>query len=184
MARDQKKALAAGRTIVYVDEAGFYRLPSVVRTDAPRGQTPILRAPTSYQHVSVSSGITEQGQLVSQMQAQAYRGTTIFGFLRHLLNQISGNVLVLWDGAPIHRSAVVREFLGTVEDGRLRREQLPAYAPDLNPDEGIWHYLKNVELRNVVGDSLPEVRYEVRLALARLRHKRAVMQACITHTRL
>ena len=118
------------------------------------------------------------------MQERAYRGKTIVGFLRHLLNQISGKVLVLWDGAPIHRSAVVREFLGTVKDGRLHLERLPPYAPDLNPDEGIWHYLKNVELRNVMCDSLAELRYEVRLAIARLRHKRSVIQACISHTRL
>lgn len=169
---------------MYVDEAGFYLLPSVVRTYAPRGQTPILVAPKSYQHLSVISGITQQGQLVSQMQERAYRGETIVGFLRHLLKQISGKVLVLWDGAPIHRSAVVREFLGKVEDGRLHLERLPAYAPDLNPDEGVWHYLKKVERRNVVCDSLTELRYEVQLAIARLRHKRSVIQACITHTRL
>jgi transposase len=184
VARDQKKALAEERTMVYVDEAGFYLLPSVVRTYAPRGQTPVLVVPKSYQHLSIISGITEHGQLVTQMQEQAYRGPTIVGFLRHLLNQISGKILVLWDGARIHRCAAVREYLATLSDGRLQLERLPAYAPELNPDEGIWQYLKNVELRNVVCDTIAELRYEVRLAIARLRHKRTVIRACITHTRL
>ena len=184
VARDQKKALAEQRTIVYVDEAGFYLLPGVVRTYAPRGQTPILVPPKSYQHLSVISGITQSGQLITHMQERAYRGPTIVGFLRHVLNQISGKLLVLWDGARIHRCAAVRDFLATLSDGRLHLDRLPAYVPELNPDEGIWHYLKNVELRNVVCDTMAELRYEVRLAIARLRHKRTVIQACITHSRL
>jgi transposase len=184
VATDQKKAIEEGRTIVYVDEAGFYLLPSVVRTYAPRGQTPMLVAPKTYQHLSVSSGITATGQLVTHMQTKAYRGATIVGFLRHLLNQISGKILVLWDGARMHRSKAVQQFLSTRSDPRLHLERLPAYAPDLNPDEGVWHYLKNVELRNVVCETLQELRYEVRLAIARLRHKRSVIQACIAHARL
>lgn len=167
-----------------MDEAGFYLLPSVVRTYAARGQTPILIAPKSYQHLSVISGITQSGQLVTQLQEQAYRGPSIVGFLRHLLNQIRGKILVLWDGARIHRCAAVRDFLQTLSEQRLHLERLPAYAPELNPDQGIWHYLKNVELRNVVCDSITELRYELRLAIARLRHKRSVIQACIAHTRL
>lgn len=171
-------------TIVYVDESAFYLLPSVVRTYAPRGKTPILVAPKSYEHLSVISGITVEGQLVTQMQQQAYRGKTIVGFLRHLLSEVKGKLLVLWDGARIHRCTAVKEFLQTVGDQRLQLERLPAYAPELNPDEGIWHYLKNVELRNVVCDTLEELRYEVRRAIARLRHKRSVIQACISHARL
>lgn len=156
----------------------------MVRTYAPRGQTPVLIAPKSYQHLSVISGITESGQLLTQMQERAYRGTTIIGFLRHLLTSISGKILVVWDGAPIHRSVAVREFLASVENGRLHLERLPAYAPELNPDEGIWQYLKNVELRNVVCETMDELRYELRLAIGRLRHKRSVIQACVTHARL
>lgn len=169
---------------MYVDEAGFYLLPSVVRTYAPRGQTPTLVAPKSYQHLSVISGITASGQLVTQMQETAYRGPAIVRFLRHLLRQIPGKLLVLWDGARIHRCKAVQAFLSTCTDNRLRLERLPAYAPELNPDEGIWHSLKNVELRNVVCQTLRELRYELRLAIARLRHKRSVIQACIAHARL
>ncbi len=45
LARDQKKAVAEGRTLVFADQTGFYLLPSKVRTYAPVGQTPIIRAP-------------------------------------------------------------------------------------------------------------------------------------------
>jgi transposase len=53
------------------------------------------------------------------------------------------------------------------------------YAPDLNPDEGIWKHLKCVELRNLCCESLSELKIELRKAKERLRHKRDVILGCI-----
>jgi transposase len=61
----------------------------------------------------------------------------------------------------------------------LDRSATAGYAPDLNPDEGIWNYLKRVELRNRCCADLPELRHHVRLATARLRHKHQVIPGCI-----
>lgn len=55
--------------------------------------------------------------------------------------------------------------------------RLPGYAPDLNPDEGVWTYLKTVELRNRCCHTLPELRQELRKAIARLRHKTTIIQS-------
>jgi transposase len=162
-----------------VDESGFYLLPAIVRTYAPRGETPVLRAPLSRDHWSVIGGLTDTGRLLLQMQASAFRGPTIVRFLQHLLRHIPGNLLVIWDGAPIHRAQVVQAFLAQGAAARLHLEVLPGYAPELNPVEGVWHYLKNVELRNLCCDDLPELRGELRLALQRLRHKRQALQGCV-----
>lgn len=62
---------------------------------------------------------------------------------------------------------------------RLRLEQLPGYAPELNPDEGIWKHLKYVELKNVCCRSLAELRRELRKAKEQLRHKVEVIRGCI-----
>jgi transposase len=156
-------------------------LPGVVRTYAPRGQTPILRVPLTRDHLSVISGITEAGRLFHMVQTTAYRSLDIVRFLRHLLRQIPGKLLVLWDGAPIHRSRVIRDFLASGAAARLQLERLPAYAPDLNPDEGIWQQLKHVELRNRCCRSLVDLRHELRLAVGRLRHKREVIRAGVRH---
>lgn len=179
MAEDQKKADDEGRTLVWVDESAFYLLPGVVRTWAPRGETPILRAPCTRDHLSAISGITPDGRLLLQVQRQAFRGPTVVRFLRHVLQHVPGKLVVLWDGAPIHRGEAVQDFLAAGGAERLHLEQLPAYAPELNPDEGIWQYLKHVALRNFVCDDLPELRAELRRAVARLRHKRHVIQGCI-----
>ena len=63
----------------------------------------------------------------------------------------------------------------------MQVEPLPGYAPDLNPAEGVWDHLKNVELRNVTCHSLPELRGEVRRAIARLRHKPQLVRSFIQH---
>jgi transposase len=173
------KAQSERRTLVWVDEAGFYLLPGLVRTYAPRGQTPILRVPCTRDHLSVISGLTHDGRLLHQIRERAFRGPAIVRFLQHLLRQLPGPLLVIWDGAPIHRARPVKDFLAQGAARRLQLEQLPSYAPDLNPDEGIWHYLKHVELRNLCCTDLNELRLELGLAVKRLRHKRRVLRGCV-----
>jgi transposase len=179
LAGTQKGAEAEGRTIVWVDQSGFYLLPTVVRTYAPVGQTPILRVPLSRDHLSVVSGITLDGSLYQMVQACAFRSPDVVRFLRHLLRHIKGKLLVIWDGAPIHRGEPVKAFLAEGGAERLHLEQLPGYAPDLNPDEGVWRHLKHVELRNVCCTDLGHLRSELRLAMMRLRHKPRIIQSCI-----
>jgi transposase len=180
LAGPSSKARSERRTVVWVDEAAFYLLAGLVRTYAPRGQTPILRVPCTRDHLSVISGLTHDGRLFLHVRERAFRGPEVVRFLQHLLRHIEGQILVIWDGAPIHRAQPVKDFLAQGAAARLQLEPLPGYAPDLNPDEGIWHYLKHVELRNLCCADLSELRGELRLAVQRLRHKAAVLRGCIT----
>lgn len=164
---------------MFVDQSGFYLLPTVVRTYAPVGQTPILREQLSRDHLSVMSGITLDGKLLMIEQERAFNGEDVVRFLKHALHQIPGKLLVIWDGSPIHRAKAVKEFLKSGAASQLQLEQLPGYAPELNPDEGIWRHLKYVELKNVCCRSLSELRCELRKAKERLRHKKHVIFACI-----
>ena len=103
MGTGEKKAAQEDRTIVFVDEAGFYLLPGVVRTYAPKGQTPILQVPLTRDHLSAISAITPQGKLFMMVQVTAFKGPAIVRFLRHLLRHIPGKLLIIWDGLPAHR---------------------------------------------------------------------------------
>jgi transposase len=181
LARARKKASDEGRTVVWVDQSGFYLLPLAVRTWAPKGQTPLLRVPLTHDHLSAISGITADGRLFMQTQDHAYRSLDVVRFLRVLLRKIGGNLLVIWDGAPIPRAQPVKDFLRNGAAKRLHLEQLPGYAPDLNPDEGIWNYLKRVALANLCCSDLATLALALRRAKERLRHKRAVIQACFRH---
>jgi transposase len=179
VAFSQKGALKEGRTIVFCDQSGFYLLPMVVRTYAPVGKTPILKENLTRDHLSAMSAITLDGKLYMKEQDRAFKGDDVVRFLKHLMRQIPGKLLLIWDGSPIHRGAAVKDFLSSGASRRLKLEQLPGYAPDVNPDEGIWKHLKCVELKNLCCESLAELRVELRKAKERLRPKREVILGCI-----
>jgi transposase len=154
-------------------------LPAAVRTYAPRGQTPILRVPLSRDHLSAISAISPDGELFLMARERALNSTDVANFLRHLLEIVPDPLLVIWDGGPIHRGQPVKALLAQVGRARLQVEPLPAYAPDLNPDEGIWNYLKRVELRNVCCQNLRHLRDALREATIRLCCKPRIIQGCV-----
>jgi transposase len=160
-----------------IDESGFYLLPGVVKTYAPRGQTPILHPFLTRDHLSVMSGITLQGHLYTLTRTHALTSAESVTFLFHLGRCIGGKLLVIWDGSPIHRSALVKEFLAAGGAGFVYLEQFPAYAPDLNPDEQVWQHLKQVEMKNLCCDDLHHLSVELNLAINRLRKKPHLIQS-------
>lgn len=176
MAGHQKGAEAQGYTILFVDESGFYPLPSVVRTYAPVGHTPILQEWYTRDHRSAISAISPEAKLYFACQDHPLNSEDVVAFLEHLLREVPGRLVIIWDGAPIHRSRVVTAFLANGAAARLRLERLPAYAPELNPGEGLWAHLKGVELRNVCCFDLPHLRRELRDAVKRVRRKPRVIE--------
>jgi transposase len=165
------------RVLVFVDEAGFYLLPGVVKTYAPEGQTPVLREVVTRDHLSVMGGMTPAGKVYTLARQESLNGLHSVAFLAHLLRVAGRRLLVIWDGSPIHRRAAVQEFAAGTR-GRVWLEALPGYAPDLNPwDEGGWHHLKNVQLRNRACRDLEELHAEFHLAVGRLRQRPALIQS-------
>jgi transposase len=176
VSRAGKKGARVGATLVFVDEAGFYLLPAVVRTYAPCGETPILWETLTHDHLAVIGGVTPQGELFVQIHEESLTGVEVVAFLRYLERQRAGPLSIIWDGAPIHRGAAVHEFLSSGHAARVHLEVLPGYAPELNPAEGIWHTLKDKELANVACDDLLQLRQEMQRALARLQHRPKVIR--------
>lgn len=173
-----KKCQSEGRTLLFIDESGLYLLPGVVRTWAPQGETPILHHRLTNDHLSLISAISPAGALYFQGQDQAYTSDAVIAFWEHLHTQVPGKLLVIWDGAPIHRSKAIKAYLAAGAAAWLHLERLPGYAPDLNPDEGIWHYLKHVELKNQCFATLADLDTAARAALQRIRNKPDIVQAC------
>jgi transposase len=151
-------------------------LPSVVRTYAPVGQTPILREWCTRDHLSAISAISPEGKLYFHSQDRALDSSDVVAFLEHLRREVPGRLVILWDGAPIHRSHTIREFLANGAAQRLHLERLPAYAPELNPGEGLWHQLTGVERRNLCCFNIPHLTHELRNAVKRVRRKAHLIQ--------
>lgn len=167
-----KRARRERRTLVFVDESGFYLLPGVVKTYSPEGQTPIVREWQTRDHLSVMGGVTPAGKLYTLVRQESLSSVHPVIFLHHLLRQAGRRLLVIWDGSPIHRWKEVREFLSGGGTQPVHVEAMPGYAPDLSPlDQGVWHHLKHVEMRNLTCLDLEQLHLELHLAVGRLRQK-------------
>lgn len=112
-----------------------------------------------------------------QVRPTSYDAEAVVGFLHVLLRKISGKIVLIWDGSPIHRAHEIKDFPKRGAAKRLHLEQLPGYAPDLNPDEGIWNYLKRVELGNVCCADLDQLHRVLIRARERLRHKKEIIKS-------
>jgi transposase len=142
-----------------------------VRTYAPSARPPIVREWWTRDHLSAISAISAEGKLYFHSQDHPINSDDVVGFLEHLLREVPGRMVLICDGAPIHRSQVIRDFLANGAAQGLHLERLPAYAPELNPGEELWQQLKGVELRNVCGLNIPHLRHELRDAVKRVRRR-------------
>jgi transposase len=123
------------------------------------------------------SGITLSGNLFTLTRTEALTGLDSICFLKHLVRQVGERLLVIWDSSPIHRSAEVKAYLAEGAAKRIHLERLPPYAPDLNPDEGVWQHLKHVEMRNLCCPHLGHLHAALDLAILRVRRKPRLVQS-------
>ena len=166
MAPDRKKVAADSAHLVLIDESGLLLNPLVRRTWALRGKTPVIGGDGGHRKkvsvigaVSVSPAARRLGLYFSTLPDGYFDAGAVVGFLRDLLRHLRGKVVVVWDGGGNHKGPVIREFLR--RNKRLTLERLPAYAPDLNPVEAVWSWLKYGQLANYVPDGIPELDDEV-----------------------
>jgi transposase len=148
------------------------------------GQTPILREWWTRDHLSAIAAISPEGKLYFHSQDRAIDSADVIAFLEHLLREVPGRIIIIWDGAPIHRSHVIQEFLAHGAAQRIHVERLPAYAPELNPGEGLWGHLKGVELRNVCCFTIRHLRNELLAAVKRVRCKPRIIKGCFQGAKL
>lgn len=161
-------------------------MPTVRRTWAPRGQTPVLRHWQRRDKISVISGISVSPVrhclgLYYQWHHHNIRQAEVCAFLRHLLRHLRGPVVVLLDRARLHRAQSVRALCRRVP--RLHLESFPAYAPELNPDEGVWTLTK-AQLANACPDDRDALALDVIEALESCRRSPAKLRGCVWHSGL
>jgi transposase len=130
----------------------------------------LLLHPFNWDNLGAIAGLTWQN-----FYFRLYEGTIkspqVIEFLEHLRRHLPGKLLLIWDGAAIHRSKLVRDYLAT-QQGELWVERLPAYAPELNPVEYLWAYWKQHELPNLCARDLWQLSGWAAHALRRMRRKK------------
>ena len=172
----KKKARQQGRTIVFLDESGLSTRPTRARTWALRGQTPVLHETFNWKSLSII-GALALWRFYFQIHAGSIKSPQVIEFLQHLQRHVPGKILLLWDGAPIHRSLLVKNYIASTH-GRIVVERLPAYAPELNPVEYMWGHLKTHEIANLIVTQAWELSLEATAALRRMRRRRRIVAAC------
>jgi hypothetical protein len=164
LAQDQKNARRRKAAIVFFDESGISLTPIVRSTWAPKGHTPVICHHFNWKRVSMAAGLCYGShgggcQLALHFQPGSYNTETLIGVLGELHRFLGGEkATLLWDGLPAHRSRAMQAFVAS-QRRWLVVERLPAYAPELNPVEGLWANLKGKggELANFAGDTLDQV---------------------------
>jgi len=131
-----------GAVMFFGDEAGVRSDYHAGTTWGVKGQTPVVTRSVERARVNMLSAISSKGELRFMLEAGRVTGEVFVEFLRRLLHGATGPVFLIVDGAPIHRSKLVNAFLAST-NGQLRLFFLPPYAPELNPDEQVWNYVKN-----------------------------------------
>ena len=118
-----------------------------------------------------------------QIHPGSIKSEQVVGFLKALQRHLSVPLLILWDGATIHRSKVIKDFIAGTH-GRLRVEPLPAYAPEINPVEYLWAHLKQHEIGNLIVSYAWELNMQATAALRRMRRRPRIILACFAQAEL
>ena len=97
--------------------------------------------------------------------------------LKALKDHLKQPLLIIWDGTRRHRSRIVRDYLDTL-DWHIQLAFLPPYAPDLNPMEYLWAWLKRHALANGCPDNLAQLKMAARNNLKSAQQRPAIIAAC------
>ena len=151
-----RQAKREGAQIYWGDEMGL-RSDHVAGTSfAPVGQTPVVRATGQRFGCNMISAITNRGAMAFMVFSGKFSNPLFIEFLQRLIKHSPTKVVLIVDGHPVHRSAVVRDFV-TRHSDRLRLVILPGYCPKLNPDELLNQDVKT----NALGKSRPTNKAEL-----------------------
>lgn len=175
-------------TLMFIDESGLLLAPVVRRSWAPRGQTPILyQRGRAREKVSIIAALTlsprrQRPGLYFSLRANENVTTAwLVPFLRALTRHLRGPFLLVWDRLPGHRAQVVMEYLH-------RRHRavalLPPYAPELNPVEIFWAYLKRNPLANFAAVDAAHLARVATRHVQRLQHRPELLRSFFDATPL
>jgi len=189
LAGSKKNARRRKAWIFFQDESGVSQRPSIRRTWAPKGETPILIHAFNWSKLSICAALGyrwdgRRSRLFFQTREGSYNTESLIAFLEDLKRHLRGQKAVLvWDGLPAHKSCAMKEYLQS-QRRWLTVESLPGYAPDLNPVETLWGNIKGKELANRCAKDLAELDSAVQNGLSRVRQSHSLPFAFLKHAGL
>jgi len=161
--------------------------PTVRRTWAPRGRTPILKSYDRRDRLSAISALTVSPErrrlgLYFDILDHNVKADDFEAFVDHLLRRVRRPIILVLDRYSVHRAAAKR--LQARHGRRIEIEWLPAYAPELNPDEQVWNHTKYADLANFVPDDVLHLGQSVADSLRDQRSQQALLRSYFKHAKL
>lgn len=160
-------AKAEGATVYFADEAGIRSDYHAGTTWAPVGRTPIVKATGARHSLNMISAVTAQGLLRFSTYTGSFTAKLFIDFCRKLLADTPQPVYLIVDGHPTHKAKIVKQFVADT-DGRLKLFVLPAYSPQLNPDEWVWKNVKHDRVGRTSARTAEDFKTNIIGALRRL----------------
>ncbi len=153
-------------TILFEDEAGVHEDGPLDRTWGEKGKRPVVKVTGLRRKTNVLSVISPRGRLWFRCYNARLNAERFIDFLKALLHDFTKPIDLILDRHPAHGAASVRRFVHE-HRRRLRLHFLPSYAPDLNPDEHVWTYLKGLFRRDPIeqGEDLSKAVYNTMHAI-------------------
>ena len=155
--RIHRLAKARKALLYWGDEMGLRADDQVGRSYSPIGKTPVIPGTGQRFGCNMISAITNRGHLCFMVFKRKFRQGVFLQFLKRLLKQAGRRpVFLIVDGHPVHRASGVAKWI-KAQKGKIALFFLPAYRPDLNPDE----FLNNDTKANAVGRRRPRYRHQL-----------------------
>jgi transposase len=165
-----------GATVYFADEAGLRSDYHAGTTWAPAGQTPIVKATGARHSLNMVSAVSAQGRLRFSTYTGSFTAARFIEFCKKLLHDTDGPVYLIVDGHPTHKAKAVRKFVAST-GGALKLYILPAYSPQLNPDEWVWKNVKHDRVGRTSVTNADEFKTKVIGALRRLQNMPHLVRA-------
>ncbi len=137
----KKSAKKQGAEIFWLDEASIRSDDPLMRTWGLKGQTPTVKTSGQRQGINAISALSNSGGFWYRVYTERFNAEVCIECLKDLISNRKKPIYVITDGHPVHKSKKVKEYVASLK-GRLSIFILPPYAPDLNPDELVWNYIR------------------------------------------
>jgi transposase len=175
--------------IAFADEAGFMLMPTLRRTYSPCGKPPIIKTADPHGRISTLctltlSPVNRRANIFFEMlpDNMNYTGQRIANFLLKLREKLASHCILIWDCIPIHTGKPVMTFAEQTDEITIRA--FPRYAPELNPADKVWAYLKYGRLANYAPGDLGELRTTLTNELVAVKKNTRLLRSFVTATGL
>lgn len=178
-----KRAKEEDAEIYWGDETGIDNQTHYQRGYAPKGKTPTVRVEVKRERVNMMSAITNKGKIRFMMYEDNMNQDKLIGFLRRMADDVPCKVFLILDNLRVHHGKKVREWLEKHKE-RIEVFYLPAYSPELNPDEYFNHSLKKSVHSGMEPRTKKQIHHKAQSYVRRLQHHPDRVKAFFRHPKL